>query len=185
MNSGKSLRLLAMAHNFDENDIKYSVFKSSIDTRDKGVIHSRALGNKECTSVSEEDNIYDIFRKQAKESKVPIRYILVDEAQFLTEKQVEELCKISDKKLSDVICYGLKTDFQTKFFPGSKRLFELADELEEIKSYCKCGRKNAINARIDKDGNIMTNGEQVEVGGEEKYMPLCRKCYFRKISKHK
>ena len=102
----------------------------------------------------------------------------MDECQFLTERQVDELTLISDVFNISVVCYGLRTDFQTKLFPGSKRLFELADKIEEIFSTCSvCGGKARINARIGSDGSVITEGEQVEVGGDDRYVSLCRDCF--------
>ena len=104
-------------------------------------------------------------------------WILIDEAQFLTTAQVDQLARVVDDYGSNVICYGLRTDFQTHLFEGSKRLFEIADSIDEIKSTCSCGRKTIVNARIDKDGNILTDGDQVEIGGNDKYVALCRNCW--------
>ena len=104
----------------------------------------------------------------------------MDEAQFLTPEQVEQLSAVSDVLNIGVICYGLRTDFKTKLFPGSKRLFELADTIEEIKSSCYCNGKTICNARVDSNGNVVTEGEQVEIGGDSRYVSLCRKCYFEK-----
>jgi thymidine kinase len=187
MNSGKSLLLLATAHNFHERGIPFIILKSTIDTRDGAdVVHSRALGDKECLSVSPSDNIYNIIQSIEQLSVGycydNIKWIHVDEAQFLTEKQVDELAAIADNFNINVICYGLRTDFRTKLFPGSKRLFEVADSLEEIKSSCSCNSKTIFNARIDKEGNVVTNGEQIEVGGNDRYVALCRKCYYQKIN---
>ena len=100
----------------------------------------------------------------------------------LTEKQVDELAAIADMMEINVICYGLRTDFRTKLFPGSKRLFEIADSIEEIKSSCSCNSKTIFNARIDSEGKVVTDGEQIEVGGNDKYIALCRKCYFTKTN---
>ena len=107
-----------------------------------------------------------------------MEWILVDESQFLTEEQVDQLAEIVDEMNIEVMCFGLRTDFQSHLFQGSKRLMELADEIEEIKSRCSCGRKTSINARFDKDGNIVFQGEQIMIGGNEKYKPLCRKCWM-------
>ena len=104
-------------------------------------------------------------------------WMLVDEAQFLTPEQVDQLAKVVDDFGCNVMCFGLRTDFRTSLFPGSRRLFEIADSIEEVKSTCSCGRKTIVNARIDKDGNIITEGEQVEIGGNDRYMSLCRKCW--------
>lgn len=180
MNSGKSLFLLATAHNFSERNVPYIIIKSTIDTRDAGVIKSRALkSEKPCINISQNDNLYDIACKAIREKS--IQWVLVDEAQFLTEAQVDQLTDVVDFLNVDVICYGLRTDFQTKLFPGSKRLFEVADKFEEMKSTCTCGNRASVNARLDKDGNITKTGSQVEVGAEDKYITLCRKC-FKKLS---
>lgn len=186
MNSGKSLQLLATAHNFNERGIPFILLKSSIDTRDgNDVVHSRALGDRECLSVSPEDNIYDLVRSFKTQffpfKNKSLKWILVDEAQFLTPEQVDQLAAIADNFCINIICYGLRTDFRTHLFPGSKRLFEVADSLEEIKSSCSCNGKTIFNARIDGEGNIVTDGEQIEVGGEDRYVALCRKCYYTKL----
>ena len=110
-------------------------------------------------------------------------FVIVDEAQFLSENQVNELAKIADECGINVICYGLRTDFQTHLFPGSKRLFEIADTFEEIKSQCEDGEKNIFNARIDQNGEIVTDGEQVQVGAEDCYKSVSRKEYSRMLSK--
>lgn len=186
MNSGKSLQLLATAHNFHERGIPFILLKSSIDTRDgNDVVHSRALGDRECLSVSPGDNIFDLVKSlenmTALTNTNSLKWILVDEAQFLTPEQVDQLAAIVDNFTINVICYGLRTDFKTHLFPGSKRLFEVADCLEEIKSSCSCNSKTIFNARIDASGKIVTDGEQIEVGGEERYIALCRKCYYTRI----
>ena len=183
MGSGKSLQLLATAYNFQERGIPYTIFKSEIDTRDGiGVIHSRALGDKECVSVSPDLNLYElvknVFEKDEALFRPKVKWILVDEAQFLTPEQVDQLALIVDKLGVSVLCFGLRTDFQTHLFPGSRRLFEVADEISEIKSSCSCDTKTIFNARIDKDGKVVTEGEQVEVGGDDRYISLCRKCYY-------
>ena len=173
MNSGKSMLLLAKAHNFDEREIPYLIFKSSIDTREEGVIHSRPLGDKKCLTIKPDEN----FHEKHDWANTKIKWVLVDEAQFLTEKQVDQLSELVDYFGINVVCYGLRTDFQTHLFEGSKRLFEIADTFEEIKSQCNCGRKNIFNARFDKNGTIVTDGEQIEVGAEDKYKSVCRWCY--------
>ena len=178
MNSGKSMLLLAKAYNFEERGIPYRIYKSSIDTRDKGVIHSRPLGDKECYTITPDESF---FRKEDWYN-TDVKWLLVDEAQFLTEQQVNELAVIVDECGIDVICYGLRTDFQTHLFPGSKRLFEIADTFEEIKSQCEDGNKNIFNARIDQNGNIVVHGEQVQVGAEDRYRSVSRKEYYRMIS---
>ena len=185
MSAGKSLQLLATAYNFQERGIPYAIFKSEIDTRDgEGVIHSRALGDKYCTSISPELNLFNLVRNVCQKDEMffnpKVKWILIDEAQFLTPDQVDQLAAIADNLGINVMCFGLRTDFQTHLFPGSRRLFEVADDLIEIKSSCSCDTKTMFNARIDSDGNIVTEGAQVEVGGDDRYVALCRKCYYER-----
>ena len=177
MNAGKSMLLLAKAYNFEERGIPYRIYKSSIDTRDSGVIHSRPLGDKPCCTIAPGESFFE------KEDwyNSDVRWLLVDEAQFLTAKQVDQLANIVDNCGIEVMCYGLRTDFQTHLFEGSKRLFEIADSFEEIKSQCSCGRKNIFNARFDRGGRLVTEGEQIEVGAEDKYKSICRRCYNTKV----
>lgn len=185
MNSGKTLRLLTMAHNFEENNIPFIVLKPSEDTRDgDGIIKSRVGLERECVMVNNEMNIFKAIEEydsilQSQFSKLD--WILVDESQFLTEEQVDQLANVVDKLGIDVMCFGLRTDFQSKMFEGSKRLMELADDIEELKSRCSCGRKTIINARFDSNGEIVLNGGQIMVGGNESYTPLCRECYQKHI----
>lgn len=190
MGSGKSLQLLATAHNFQEHKIPFIVIKSSIDDRDgENVIHSRALGDRECVGIKPEDNIFNIIFKYIEHESITmqsdniLKWILVDECQFLTVEQIDQLAMIVDKLGVNVLCFGLKTDFRTNSFPASRRLFEVADRLEEIKSSCFCGRKTMFNARMDSDGNIVTDGDQIEVGGDDRYVSLCRKCYYDRLLK--
>ena len=184
MGSGKSLHLLATAHNFQIHSIPFVIFKSEIDDRDgENVVHSRALGDRECVSVSKVDDLFKIICAY-KEKEVlgigQIKWILVDEAQFLTAEQVDQLAAIVDVFGISVICYGLRTDFQTHLFEGSKRLFEVADTIEELKSSCYCNSKTIFNARVNSRGEVVTDGEQVEIGGDDRYVSLCRKCYYEK-----
>lgn len=173
--------LLAKAYNFQERNIPFLIIKSRIDTRDgKDIIHSRSLGDRECVGVDPKDNVLKVVETEMLQQHKNFKWVLVDEAQFLTEKQVDELTEIVDKHNINVMCYGLRTDFKTHLFPGSKRLFEVADTIEELKSTCSCGAKNIYNARIDMYGEIVLEGKQVEVGGEDKYMSMCRKCYKNK-----
>lgn len=189
MGAGKSLHLLATAHNFQTQKIPFLIFKSEIDTRDgDGVIHSRALGDRACVSISTEDNLYKFISRYYDErfytGYEPLMWILVDEAQFLTPKQVDELAAIADNFGISVICYGLRTDFKTNLFEGSKRLFEIADNFEEIKARCECNTKTIFNARVNKNKEVVTEGAQIEVGGDDRYVSMCRKCYFEKIKHH-
>lgn len=191
MGSGKSLDLISKAYNFEDRGRKILVMKSSIDNRDGlGVIHSRALGNKNCEIIYETTDIFQYVSdylcfKNDNHGFYELDWILIDECQFLTEEQVDQIAMVVDYFGINVICYGLRTDFRTRLFPASKRLFELADTIEEIKSACDCGEKTIVNARVDKDGNILTEGEQVEVGGDDRYVAYCRKCYYNKTGAFK
>ena len=190
MGSSKSLRLLVTAHDFDEKSIPIIVLKPSIDTRDGGnKVKSRVGLERDSVEISPDTDIYHAVNEynhiRLSLGNKPVQWILVDECQFLTEKQIDELAAIVDDMDINVKCYGLRTDFMSRLFPASKRLMEIADDIKEVKSLCKCGRKASINARIDKDGNVITEGEQIEVGGDEKYEAMCRKCWKDKISKKK
>lgn len=185
MGSGKSLHLLATAHNFQTHSIPFIIFKSEIDDRDgTNVISSRAMEGRECVTLSKSDNIFSIVSEYIEHIYVgaePIKWIMVDESQFLTAEQVDQLAAICDVFGISVMCYGLRTDFQTHLFEGSKRLFEVADAFEEIKSSCFCNHKTIFNARM-RDGKIVTDGEQIEIGGDNKYVSLCRKCYYERTN---
>lgn len=173
MNSGKSLELLTTAHKLKENGIKYQLLKPSIDTRDVGVIRSRIGIEEVCTVFDHKTSILDVLDRNAS-------WLLVDEAQFMETFQVNELANIVDLMGINVVCYGLRTDFMTHLFDGSKRLFEIADEIEKLSSFCECGGTSEVNAKIDSDGmiEVSENGPVVEVGAEERYKPMCRKCFF-------
>lgn len=186
MNSGKTLRLLTMAYNFEENNIPFLTLKPSADTREgkKNIIKSRVGLKRDCVMVTPDINLFEAvteYNNILKSQFSKLEWILVDECQFLTEKQIEQLATIVDKLDIDVMCFGLRTDFQTHLFPASKRLMELADDIEELKSRCVCGRKTIVNARFDSDGEIVLNGEQIMVGDEKLYTTLCRKCYNKAI----
>ena len=190
MGCSKSLRLLVTAHDFDEKDIPIIVLKPSIDTRDGGnKVKSRVGLERDSVEISPDTDIYHAVNEynhiRLSLGNKPVQWILVDECQFLTEKQIDELAAIVDDMDINVKCYGLRTDFMSRLFPASKRLMEIADDIKEVKSLCKCGRKASINARIDKDGNVITEGEQIEVGGDDRYEAMCRKCWKDKISNKK
>ena len=188
MGSSKSLRLLATAHDFDEKNIPILVLKPSADTRDgKNIIKSRAGLERECISVDPDINIFDIVNEfinlRKLEEKSTLKWILVDECQFLTEEQVDQLSDIVDYLDVNVICYGLRTDFKSKLFPASKRLFELADDMEEVKTSCDCGERASINARFNSEGKIITEGSQILVGGDDLYHAICRRDWKELIRK--
>jgi thymidine kinase len=181
MNSRKTSELLMFAHSLKSRGFNYLIFKPDIDTRTPlNVVKSRIDGmSASAFTLYHTTNIYNSVMEiiQKLDSDNILNYILVDEAQFLTSKQVEELVKIVDELNINVYCYGLKDDFTTKMFDGSKRLFELSDELEEISTICSCGRKANFSARINNLGVIEKTGNQIEIGDEDKYITLCRKCY--------
>lgn len=187
MNSSKTLNLLTTAYNFEEKNIPFLVLKPSIDTRDgENTVKSRAGIERECVSVTPEMDIYDAINKYnviLETAFSKLEWVLIDEAHFLTNEQINQLSDVVDFLNIEVMCYGLRTDFKSEVFPASQRLFELADEIEEVKSRCSCGKKTIINARINEDGDVITNGEQVMIGGEEKYIALCRKCW-KKLTKN-
>lgn len=182
MNGSKSALLLMKAHSFEERGIPFICMKPSIDNRE-GVdfIYSRIGIKRECITIDPDDNIFnivnDIIALIDKTNANLLQWILVDECQFFTAKQIEQLTKIVDDLGINVMCYGLRTDFNTHLFEGSKRLLELADDIDEIKISCSCGRKAIINARVNDDGYVITDGEQILIGGNDRYIPLCRKCY--------
>jgi thymidine kinase len=179
MNAGKSLELLAFAGKLRNKSIPYIVVKPATDTRDGSFISSRPLNEKLPCRMWTPGEFF------AKWDELPaIKYILVDEAQFLTKEQVDTLARLVDNDTFhfDVICYGLRSDFQTNLFEGSKRLFELADDLHEIEDIEPNGSKIIINARIS-NGQVVTEGPQVEIGAEDKYMPMSRKSFFWLLSK--
>lgn len=181
MGSAKTALLLTTAYNFEERGMSYRCFKPVIDTRDKtNVIRSRIGIERECSWIYPETNLYDALSTLSYSDGSHIDWVLVDEAQFLTPDQVDQLAKAVDDFGINVVCYGLRTDFRTHLFEGSKRLLEIADTIDEIKSTCSCGRKTIVNARVNSKGEIITEGEVVEIGGNERYIAVCRNCWRNK-----
>lgn len=181
MGSAKTAMLLTTAYNFEERNMPYRCFKPVVDTRDsKNVIRSRIGIERECSWIYPESNLYDeISAMQFSDGSYP-GWILVDEAQFLTSEQVDQLARAVDDFGINVLCYGLRTDFRTHLFDGSRRLMEIADSIDEVKSTCSCGRKTIVNARVNSQGQIITEGEVVEIGGNERYIAVCRNCWRNK-----
>ena len=181
MNSGKSMAVLQMAYNYEENNKKVILVKSVVDTKGGDYLVSR-IGPKRKIGI----------KLDKKESLLDDKYItlisnmdaiLVDEAQFLTKKQVEDLWFIAKEKNIPVICFGLKTNFKSEFFEGSKRLFELSDKFKELETICSCGTKARFNAR-KVNGEFIMEGTEVEIDGSKntiEYVPLCGKCYLDKV----
>lgn len=188
--STKTLNLLTSAYQFEEKNIPFLCMKPSIDTRsEENTIESRIGIKRECVTINQTCNIYSFINQYNQSSAAlfqdKLKWVLVDEAQFLSEEQIDQLASIVDDFDINVSCYGLRTDFKSNMFAGSKRLFELADTIEEIKSPCSCGKKSIINARIDSNGKLVVFGKQVMIGGNDSYIPLCRKCWRDRIEKEK
>lgn len=181
MGSAKTALLLTTAYNFEERGMSYRCMKPVVDTRDgDSVIKSRIGIQRDCTWIYPETDLYEVAKDTVNATGTSIDWYLLDEAQFLSAAQVDQLSRVVDDFGSNVICYGLRTDFQSHLFEGSKRLFEIADTIDEIKSTCTCGNKTIINARIDSNGDIVEEGALVEIGGDERYVAVCRKCWRNK-----
>ena len=182
MGSSKTAQALITKYNYEENNMNVWLIKPSADTRDGAAILRSRIGLEATVEViAPAVDVYARFLGgKARRSDV----IIVDECQFMTEKQIDQLRTIVDEYNIPVICFGLRTDFQTRLFPGSRRLMELADVIEEIKTMCDCGSKATVNARIN-DGYIVTEGAQVVLGGNDSYIAMCHKCYIRGIREHK
>ena len=182
MGSSKTAQALITKYNYEENDMKVWLIKPSADTRDGVQILRSRIGLAAAVEVMTPDvDIYTVFGN----TKVgQCDAVIVDECQFLTEAQIDQLRAIVNDYNVPVMCFGLRTDFQTRLFPGSRRLMELADCIEEIKTMCDCGSKATVNARIN-DGYIVTEGAQVVLGGNDCYIAMCHRCYIRGIREHK
>lgn len=184
MGSSKTAQALMTKFNYEEKNKTVWLIKPSTDTRDDSVdswghvismVRSRIGLQAPAQPIAPTDDILALFRaREAGTTDV----IICDECQFLTGEQVEMLKHIVDDYDVPVLCFGLRADFQTKLFPGSQRLFEIADSISEIKCVCHCGRKATVNARFDADGRIVTSGAQIELGGNDKYVSMCYKCYY-------
>lgn len=181
MGSAKTALLLTTAYNFEERGMKYACLKPIIDTRDKiNVIKSRIGIQRECSWIYHDTDLYQFAIELFEKESTVFDWFLIDEAQFLSPEQVDQLSRIVDDFGCNVVCYGLRTDFKTNLFEGSRRLFEIADTIDEIKSTCNCGNKTIVNARIDSDGDFVVEGAQVEIGGDDRYIAVCRKCWRNK-----
>ena len=183
MGSSKTAQALITKYNYEENDLSVWLIKPSADTRDGQQVLRSRIGLEAMVEVIPPDmNIYDRFRETKRGS---CDVIIVDECQFLTEEQIDQLRTIVNDENIPVMCFGLRTDFQTRLFPGSRRLMEVADSILEIKTICDCGAKATVNARIDGSGHIITEGAQVVLGGNDSYIAMCHKCYIRGIRERK
>jgi len=181
MNAGKSTSLLQSNHNYIERGLKTILFTPKVDAdMHEGKIHSRIGLEKSANIFDANFNFQDFFKNTKKND---ISCVLIDEAQFLTSKQVRELCKVCDDLNLPVMCYGIRTDFRGDLFPGSSELLALADNLIELKTICEyknCSRKATMICRLDAEGNIITKGNQIDIGGDQ-YKVFCRK-HYRKLT---
>jgi thymidine kinase len=174
MNAGKSTVLLQASHNYGERGMKTMLFTAELDNRSKvGNISSRIGLSEKASTFNNDDNLFSSVEERLSTDKISC--VFVDEAQFLTEKQVWELSDVVEILNIPVMCFGLRTDFQGKLFEGSSSLLAIADELKEIKTICHCGKKANMVVRVDSNGKVLKEGAQIEIGGNEKYISLCRK----------
>jgi thymidine kinase len=184
MNSGKSTALLQAAHNYEERGQHVLLAKPMVDTKGDRAIVSRLGVTREVDfTVTQDDDIHAVFEAERdvlrRETGAEVACLLIDEAQFLTGAQVDDLLRIATIEDVPVIAYGIRTDFQTVAFPGSRRLLEIAHSLEELKTICRCGRKALFNARTV-DGVFVFDGDQVAIEvGEVIYESLCAACYLQ------
>ncbi|HIN74541.1 MAG TPA: thymidine kinase [Gammaproteobacteria bacterium] len=179
MNAGKSTALLQANHNYLERGMKTKMFTFSGDNRyEENKIVSRIGISADANSFSEATDLFQNLIEDKELKK--IQCVLIDEAQFLKKKQVAQLGRIVDELDIAVLAFGIRTDFQGELFEGSKYLLAWADNLKEIKTVCWCGRKATMVVRLDNKGNILSEGQQLEIGGNEKYVPLCRAHFNKK-----
>ncbi|MBR6406426.1 MAG: thymidine kinase [Lachnospiraceae bacterium] len=177
MGSSKTAQALITKFNYEERDMKVLLLKPAIDTREgESVVRSRIGLSAPCIMVPSDRNLLRLYLEEHRDIDV----IIVDECQFLAPEQVDQLGIISMEYDIPVLCFGLATDFLTHLFPGSQRLFEIAESVTEIKSVCRCGAKATVNARFDEQGHVLFSGSQIMIGGNDRYEAMCRKCWLRK-----
>ena len=181
MGSSKSAQALITKFNYEEKGMTVWLIKPGTDTRDGAdIIKSRIGLSQNAQIISPEQDIIEAYHEVGNYD-----VIIADEAQFLTPAQIEQLRKLVDAEDIPVLCFGLRTDFLTHFFPGAQRLMELADSITEIKTICECGRKATVNARFDDSGRIVTEGDQVVLGGNDRYTAMCHKCWTDRLREQK
>lgn len=182
MGSSKTAQALMTKFNYEEKGKKVWLIKPSTDIRDGYNIVASRIGLKAYADVVKpEDNIYNMYVSLNKDSDA----IIADECQFFTQAHVDELRKIVDEFNVPILCFGLRTDFLTHMFEGSRRLFEIADSITEIKTICSCGKKATVNARIDENSKIVTSGSQVLLGSNDRYEAMCYDCWIKRIESEK
>ncbi len=181
MGSSKTANALITKFNYEERGMKVWLIKPAIDTRDgAGVIRSRIGLVADAQIIGTDTDIRAEF-----DALKDCHVIIADECQFFTEAQIDQLRRIVDELDIPVLCFGLRTDFMTHLFTGSRRLFEVADSITEIKTICTCGKKAIVNARIDREGNVVTTGGQILLGGNDSYVAMCHNCWKRAIAAQK
>jgi len=181
MGSSKSAQCLITQFNYEELGMKVWLIKPGTDTRDGAeIIKSRIGLARPARVITLGENLEEAYHAAGKHD-----VIIADEAQFFSREQIDQLRTLVDEENIPVLCFGLRTDFQTRFFPGSMRLMELADSITEIKTVCACGSKATVNARIDGNGNVVTEGAQVFLGGNDSYIAMCHRCWKKKIARQK
>lgn len=182
MGSSKTAQALITKFNYEERGMKVWLIKPALDKRDgEDVIKSRIGLTAICDVIARDNDIYETFVNERADSDV----IIADECQFFTGSQVDGLRRIVDECDVPVLCFGLRTDFLCHLFEGSRRLFEVADSIAEIKTICECGSKATVNARLDANMKIVTEGNQVMLGGNESYVAMCHRCWQKTISRQK
>ena len=173
MNAGKSTVLLQASYNYRERGMNTLILSAALDTRaGSGKVASRIGIEAQASPFSSDMDLFEFVSKHHEQDK--LQCVLIDEAQFLQEQQVWQLAKVADQLGIPVLCYGLRTDFQGNLFSGSAALLAIADNLREIRTICWCGSKATMVLRVDADGTVIEHGEQVEIGGNERYVSLCR-----------
>ena len=181
MGSSKTATALITKYNYEERGMRVWLIKPAADNRDgEFTLRSRVGLTAEAEAIGPDKDIRALYDQREK-----VDVIIVDECQFMTAKQIDELRELVDREDLPVLCFGLRTDFQTKLFPGSRRLFELADSITEIKTICECGSKATVNARIDGEGRVVTEGAQVFLGGNDSYVAMCHACWRKRIARER
>ncbi|MXO75886.1 thymidine kinase [Altererythrobacter aerius] len=178
MNAGKSSTLLQADFNYRERGMRTMLWTAALDSRSEGMVRSRIGLEADARLYTAETDLWEEVARAR-----PIDCILIDEAQFLTPAQVWQCARLADEAGVPVVCYGLRTDFRGDLFPGSAALLGIADKLVELKGVCHCGRKATMNLRVDAAGKAVSQGEQTEVGGNERYVALCRRHFSEALGR--
>jgi thymidine kinase len=179
MNAGKSSHLLQADFNYRERGMRTMLWTAALDSRSQGMVRSRIGLESEAHRFTRDTDLWAVI--SAAHTVEPLDCVLVDEAQFLTAEQVWQLARLADEGGIPVLCYGLRTDFQGALFPGSAVLLGIADALVELKAVCHCGRKATMNLRVDESGAAVRQGQQTEIGGNDRYVALCRKHFSQEL----